>query len=175
MSFRIKISSLTTVLLLGVSLNAYANPQGESVVAGSATFDRSTANTLTVNTTSNNTIINYNSFSIAANEATRINQPSASSATLNRVVGVSASDIEGNLSSNGKIFLVNPNGIIFGANSSVNAPAIVASTLDINNNDFLNGNYNFFKNGGCFLHHQSGQACFHTRWLYRSFVPGCQQ
>ncbi len=148
MDLRFNSFLITIFLLLGVAVNAYANPQGESVVAGTATFDRSTPNTLTINTTSNNTIINYNSFSIAANESTRINQPGASSAVLNRVVGVNPSEIYGTLSSNGKIFLVNPNGILFGPNSRVDAPAILASTLDITNDDFLKGNYNFFKNGG---------------------------
>ncbi|MFA5096833.1 MAG: filamentous hemagglutinin N-terminal domain-containing protein, partial [Candidatus Omnitrophota bacterium] len=138
---------LIAFLVFGFRVDAFANPQGESVVSGAATFDRSAANTLTVNTTSNNTIINYNSFSIAANETTRINQPSAGSAVLNRVVGVDPSSIQGNLSSNGKLFLVNPNGIVFGPGSKVDAPAIVASTLDIANEDFLNGNYKFFKNG----------------------------
>lgn len=148
MNLRRKTYLITIFLLLGVILNAYANPQGESVAAGSATFDRSTPDTLTVNTASNNTIINYNSFSIGANETTRINQPSASSTVLNRVIGVDPSSIEGTLISNGKLFLVNPNGIIFGAGSKVNAPAIVASTLDIANEDFLKGDYKFFKNGG---------------------------
>jgi len=147
MSSRKKTYLIVTLLVLAVTLNAYANPEGENTVAGSATFDRSTPNTLTVNTASNNTIINYNSFSIAANETTRFNQPSANSAVLNRVVGVDPSSIYGTLSSNGKLFLVNPNGILFGPGSQVNAPAIVASTLDIANDDFLKGNYNFFKNG----------------------------
>lgn len=147
MAFRNKIYLITSAFLLAVTLNAYANPEGESVAAGNATFDRSTPNTLTVNTTSNNTIINYNSFSIAGNETTRFNQPGSDSAVLNRVTGVNPSEIYGTLSSNGKLFLVNPNGIIFGPGSSVNAPAIVASTLDIANEDFLRGSYNFFKNG----------------------------
>ena len=136
------------ILFFGLTLNASANPLGETIVAGNATFNRSTPNTLTVTTTTSKTIINYNSFSIGKNETTVINQPSASSAVLNRVVGVTASSILGTLSSNGQIFLVNPNGIIFGKNSVVNAPAIVASTMDIADNDFLSGNFNFSKIGG---------------------------
>src|ERR1700722_13674609 len=103
MNFRGKTFFVTISLLLGLSLHAYANPRGGNVVAGSATFDRSTPNTLTVNTASNNTIINYNSFSIAADETTRFNQPSANSAVLNRVIGVDPSSIYGTLSSNGKL------------------------------------------------------------------------
>ncbi|MFA4993117.1 MAG: GLUG motif-containing protein, partial [Candidatus Omnitrophota bacterium] len=142
-----KILLIGALLLSAAVSNSYANPEGESVAAGSASFDRSVANTLTVNTASNNTIINYNSFNIAANETTRFNQPNAGSAVLNRVVGADPSSIYGTMSSNGKIFLVNPNGILFGPGSRVDAPAIIASTLDIANDDFLNGNYNFFKNG----------------------------
>jgi filamentous hemagglutinin family protein len=145
MKFPKKIYLIASILILAFSLNVYANPQGASVVAGSATFNSSTPNTLTINTASNKTIINYNSFSIAAKETTIINQPSAGSSVLNRVVGVSPSSIYGTLSSNGQIFLVNPNGIIFGQGSQVNAPAILASTLNITNNNFLNGNYTFFK------------------------------
>ena len=138
----------TVFIFLGLTLNAYANPQGEAVIAGTASFDRSTPNSLTVTTASDKTIINYSSFSIAANESTRFNQPTANSAVLNRVVGVDPSQVLGTLSSNGKLFLVNPNGIIFGAGCKVNAPSIVASTLDIANDDFIAGKYNFFKNGG---------------------------
>ena len=147
MSIQSKSFLIAILLLISVSLNAYANPQGANVVAGSATLT-TTPNTLTINTASNKTIINYDSFSIAANESTIINQPNASSSVLNRVIGVDPSDIYGTLSSNGQLFLVNPNGILFGPNSHVNAPAILASTLDISNNDFLNDNYNFIKNGG---------------------------
>lgn len=126
---------------------AFSLPEGESVVAGAATFDRSLPGILNINTPSDNLIVNYDSFNIAQPETVNFNQPSAGSVALNRVVGADPSSIFGTLTANGKIFLINPNGVMFGPGSRVDAPALIASTLDISNPDFLNGSYNFFKNG----------------------------
>jgi len=53
----------------------------------------------------------------------------------------------GTLSTNGKVFLINPNGVLFAPGSSVNVGGLVASTLNISDSDFLNGNYVFANNG----------------------------
>lgn len=133
-------------VLLGFN-SIYSLPEGESVVSGSATFDRSTASSLSITTFSDKLIVNYNSFSIASQETVNFIQPSSSSIALNRVVGVDPSSIMGTLTANGRIFLVNPNGVIFGPNSYVDVAALVASTLNITDEDFLNSSYNFFKDG----------------------------
>jgi len=138
---------LTLILIISHAVVVYALPEGESVVSGSATFDRSQADTLNVNTPSDKLIVNYNSFSIAQTETVNFNQPSSSSTVLNRVVGGDPSSIFGTLKANGRVFLINTNGIIFGKDSRVDVAALAASTLDISNTDFLNGNYNFYKNG----------------------------
>jgi len=141
------------VLFLPVML--FALPEGESVVSGEASFDRSASNTLNINTPSDKLIVNYNSFNIAAQEAVRFLQPSASSVALNRVVGIDPSSIMGTLSANGQIFLVNPNGVLFGPGSHVDVAGLVASTLNIANEDFLNGNYVFSQEGkGSFIINQ---------------------
>jgi filamentous hemagglutinin family protein len=124
-----------------------ALPEGESVVSGSATFDRSNLNTLNINTPSDKLIVNYDSFSIGSPESVNFNQPSSSSIALNRVVGTNPSQILGNLTANGQVWVVNPNGVYFSNSARVDAAGLVASTLDINNNDFLNGQYKFFQNG----------------------------
>ncbi|MFG9119987.1 GLUG motif-containing protein, partial [Pseudomonas paraeruginosa] len=62
---------------------------------------------------------------------------------LNRVVGTNGSQILGKLDANGKVFLVNPNGVVFGKTAQVNVGGLVASTLDISDKDFLDGNYRF--------------------------------
>lgn len=123
---------------------AYALPEGYQVQAGSAEFNQPNEQTLNV-TTSDRVIINYNSFSIAQPEAVNFYQPASSSVALNRIVGLSPSEIFGTLTATGKIFLVNPNGILFGPTSYVDVAGLVASTLDITNEAFLSGNYVFNK------------------------------
>ncbi len=119
----------------------FANPVAPSVVAGQASF-ATAGKTLTV-TNSPNAIINWQGFSIGAGELTRFQQQSAASAVLNRVVGQDPSAILGTLSSNGRVYLVNPNGILFGQGSRVDVAGLVATTLNLSNNDFLAGRLNF--------------------------------
>ncbi|MFN7170726.1 MAG: filamentous hemagglutinin N-terminal domain-containing protein, partial [Candidatus Omnitrophota bacterium] len=123
---------------------AFPLPEGWSVQEGSADFNQPDSQTLNI-TTSDKAIINYNSFSIAQPEAVNFYQPSSSSVALNRVVGLSPSEIFGILTATGKIYLINPNGILFGPTSRVDVAGLVASTLDITNEAFLSGNYVFNK------------------------------
>ena len=120
----------------------HANPTGPTVVHGSAHFARPGAGTLNV-TTSRNAIINWQGFSIGAGEVTRFIQSSASSAVLNRVTGSDPSAILGQLLSNGRVFLVNPQGIVFGGDAVVDTAGLVASTLGISDADFMAGRYRF--------------------------------
>ncbi|MEX1223516.1 MAG: filamentous hemagglutinin N-terminal domain-containing protein, partial [Pirellulales bacterium] len=116
----------------------WANPTGADVVAGSAAINAQ-GNTLNVVTGSDRTIINWQDFSIGANEATNFIQPGANSAVLNRVTGGNASAIYGQLNSNGNVFLINPNGIFIGPGGVINVNGFTASTFDITNKDFLDG------------------------------------
>ena len=110
-------------------------PTNPTVVSGSATFSQ-TANVLTV-TNSNGTIINWDTFSIGAGKTTYFQQTSASSAVLNRVVTADPSQIYGTLASNGKVWLVNPAGIMVGASGVIDTGGFVGSTLRIGDADFL--------------------------------------
>jgi filamentous hemagglutinin family protein len=123
------------------ALPAHAVPSNPTVVSGSATFSTS-GSTLTVTNTPK-AIINWQSFSIDAGETVRFVQQSASSAVLNRVTGADPSHILGALQSNGKVFLINPNGILFGAGARIDVNGLVASTLDITDADFLSGRLRF--------------------------------
>ncbi|CAG0978240.1 partial Heme/hemopexin-binding protein, partial [Rhodocyclaceae bacterium] len=116
-------------------------PTNPTVVSGSATFSQ-TANVLTV-TNSNGTIINWDTFSIGAGKTTYFQQTSASSAVLNRVVTADPSQIYGTLASNGKVWLVNPAGIMVGAGGVVDTAGFVGSTLRVGDADFLAGRLNF--------------------------------
>jgi filamentous hemagglutinin family protein len=120
---------------------ALALPVNPAVVAGQASFAQS-GGTLTV-TNKAGTIINWQGFSIGVSELTRFVQPSASSAVLNRVTGAESSTILGTLQSNGRVFLLNPNGIVFGKGSVVDVAGLVASSLDMSNADFLGGRLAF--------------------------------
>ena len=129
------------LLLVFAAQAARANPVGPTVVNGQASF-ATTGNTLTVTNTPG-AIINWQGFSIGANEITRFAQQSAASSVLNRVTSSSPSNILGSLQSNGRVFLVNPNGIVFGQGATVDVAGLVATSLNLSNADFLAGRYRF--------------------------------
>ena len=116
----------------------WANPSGGTVASGSATIS-SSGSTLTVNQASNLAIINWHDFSINSGELTKFVQPSALSAALNRVTGGDPSAIYGTLQANGRIYLINPNGIMVGPSGVINTQSFVASALDVSNSQFLAG------------------------------------
>lgn len=122
----------------------YANPIGADVVNGTVSMAQQ-GNALNI-TNSPGAIINWQSFSIGVSEATRFIQQSAASGVLNRVTGVDPSSILGTLQSNGRVFLINPNGVLFGAGAQVDVAGLVVSTLNLSNADFLAGRYNFTAN-----------------------------
>lgn len=157
------LTALAGMIALGLattyapSANAQSLPTGGAVTAGSAGIVTG-ANTLTVNQSSQNVAINWTSFSIDAGNSVVFVQPNADSVALNRVVGPDASAIYGNLSSNGQVFLVNPNGILFAPGSQVNVGGMVASTLSISDADFMAGTYAFSGAGGAVLNQGSINA-----------------
>jgi filamentous hemagglutinin family protein len=125
------------LLILGIS-TAAANPRGGTVVAGTATITAA-GKTLTIRQSSLQGIINWQAFENTPSETIAFQQPAASAVTLNRVVGIDPSLIAGNLTANGKVFLINPNGIVFGPTARVNVNSLVASSLSLADSDFLQG------------------------------------
>lgn len=115
-----------------------ANPTGAQVVSGSVSINAAPGVT-TINQNSHRAIVNWQSFSIQPGETTRFNQPSSSAAILNRVVSGNPSQLLGNLSANGQVFLINPNGVLVGAGATINTGAFVASTRDVSNTQFMQG------------------------------------
>jgi filamentous hemagglutinin family protein len=132
-----------TAVLLGILIPqlAVANPLGPKVISGQASF-ATQGRTLSV-TSSDRAIINWQNFSIANGELTRFIQPTATSAVLNRVIGNNPSAIYGALQSNGRVYLVNSNGIFIGPSATIDVNGLVASTLNISDNDFKAGRMNF--------------------------------
>jgi filamentous hemagglutinin family protein len=137
---RINVISAAVASCFAADL-ALANPTGPAVANGQVTFHQQ-GNLLQI-TNSPNAIINWQSFSIGASEITRFLQQSASSAVLNRVITQNPSSILGALQSNGRVFLINPNGILFGPGSQIDVAGLVASTLNLSDTDFLAGRLRF--------------------------------
>lgn len=121
-------------------------PAGASVVSGTVGISNPAADVMRITNTPG-AIVNWQSFSIGSAARVTIDQNGPASAILNRVTGVDPSQILGRLDSNGRVFLVNPNGILFGAGSVVDVQGLIASTRDISNTNFLDGNY-LFEGGG---------------------------
>lgn len=139
---------LAAVLLASTSImpvsSAFAGalPENGSVTAGAGAIS-SDGTTMTIRQDTHKLAIDWQSFSIGAGNTVRFEQPSATAAALNRVTGGNPSEILGSLQANGRVFLTNPAGITFGATAEINVGGLVASTLNISNEDFEAGNYVF--------------------------------
>lgn len=130
----------TTAILTSLALvpAAWTNPQGAQVRHGQIRVQQSPGMTL-IRQQSQRAVIDWDSFSIGAGETTRFLQPDNAAAVLNRVRGPSASVIDGMLRGNGRVFLINPNGILIGPEGIVDVGGFVASTLDTSDQEFLKG------------------------------------
>ena len=116
---------------------AFANPSGGQVVAGQAVVTGEGTRTVHVTQHSARAVLDWSSFSIASGETTRFVQPDALSVTANRVVGEDPSQILGSLEANGRVVLVNPNGIVLGHGSRVDAAGLVASVHEFSTEEFM--------------------------------------
>ena len=129
--------AVASLLLSGlIATTAYADPPlpntlptGGQVAAGQAAINQ-TGNTLNILQTTGKAIINWNSFNIGSNATVNFAQPNSSSVALNRVLGSDPSSIFGHLNANGQVFLINPNGVLFGKGARVDVGGLVASTLN---------------------------------------------
>lgn len=124
---------------------ANALPTGESVASGTATFDRSVLNKLTVNQSTAKLITNWTSFDIGASSTVQFVQPSTSSIALNRISSAAATEVFGKLNANGQLILVNPKGITFGAGSQVDVGALTATAYTLTDARFNNGVYRYVR------------------------------
>jgi filamentous hemagglutinin family protein len=149
LSTRATLAGLACVVVLA-SAPGHANPLGATVPTGGGigTIQGQGTSSVTVNQSSQKLIINWSTFNIGKGETTTFNQPGASSVALNRVIGGQGpSFLDGTLTANGHVFIVNGDGILFGANSSINTAGFLATTHNIGDADFmagaLTGKYNF--------------------------------
>lgn len=135
----------TGLSLLGLAASgAHALPAGGEIAAGKADMATSAdGKTMLINQHSDKLITNWQDFGVDRGERVSFSQPTSQSISLNRVIGANLSQIHGQLDANGKVFLVNPNGVVFGAGAQVNVGGLVASTKNVSDADFLAGRYRF--------------------------------
>ena len=137
---------LVAVALSIATTHALASPSGGQVTAGSGSIAQSGATT-TITQTSQNLSLRWDSFNTVAGETVNFVQPSASAIAVNRIFDPNGTKFFGNLNANGQVYLINPNGIIFGATAQVNVGGLVASTLDLNDADLANASRSFSGTG----------------------------
>lgn len=135
------ITGLLPTMVLAADL-----PTGGQIVGGQGSISTS-GNQMTIHQQTQNMATNWHSFDIGKNNTVQFVQPDSSSVALNRVTGASGSQIMGTLKANGQVFILNPNGVLFGKDARVNVGGLVASTKNISTADFMKGQYTLSGNG----------------------------
>ncbi|EIZ5736809.1 filamentous hemagglutinin N-terminal domain-containing protein [Salmonella enterica] len=137
------LAFLTGLIISLFPVVALANPDlptGGQIVGGQGSISTS-GNQMTIHQQTQNMATNWHSFDIGQNNTVQFVQPDSSSVALNRVTGASGSQIMGTLKANGQVFILNPNGVLFGKDARVSVAGLVASTKSINTADFMKGQY----------------------------------
>ncbi|EBI1835659.1 filamentous hemagglutinin N-terminal domain-containing protein, partial [Salmonella enterica] len=140
------LTGLIISLFPGMALANPDLPTGGQIVGGQGSISTS-GNQMTIHQQTQNMATNWHSFDVGKNNTVQFVQPDSSSVALNRVTGVSGSQIMGTLKANGQVFILNPNGVLFGKDARVNVAGLVASTKNINTADFMKGQYTLSGNG----------------------------
>ncbi len=138
---------LLSAMVSGSIGTAVANPEDGVVKAGEADIRNVNPSTLVIDQRTARAAIDWKGFSIDSGETVNINQPSSSSTLLNRVTGDKLSNIRGQLNANGNVILVNPNGIVLGRGSLVDVNSLIATTSNIQINDFMSDRLTFAGSG----------------------------
>ena len=134
-------ATLAVVAMLSSLVHAQL-PTGGSVAVGSGSIAVN-GNTMTITQATPKLVTNWQSFSVGVGKTVEFVQPSSSAVALNRVLGADVSTIQGSIRANGQVFLLNPNGVLFTPTAQVNVGGLVASTLNLSDQDFLAGKYSF--------------------------------
>ncbi|NLG15451.1 MAG: filamentous hemagglutinin N-terminal domain-containing protein, partial [Lentisphaerae bacterium] len=135
---------MTAILIFSPGgLLAGSLPSGQSVVKGKVTITTN-GNVMDIDQASQKAIVNWQKFNIGEGYTVNVNQINKTAAMLARVIGNDPSKILGNLNATGHFYLINQNGIFFGQNARINVGALIASTMDIKDDDFMAGQLNFF-------------------------------
>ncbi|PRI65259.1 Heme/hemopexin-binding protein precursor [Haemophilus influenzae] len=150
-----KLNVISLIILTTYTGATYASTQGlpqeglpqeDTVVFGNVTIDKTTADKMTITQSSPTTQINWKSFDIGQNKEVEFKQPSPNAVAYNRVTGGNASQIQGKLTANGKVYLANPNGVIITKGAEINVAGLLATTKDLEQiSENGNGNGNSYQ------------------------------
>ncbi|MFH1027824.1 MAG: filamentous hemagglutinin N-terminal domain-containing protein, partial [Pseudomonadota bacterium] len=121
--------------------------QLEFLKSTGATYDK---NTMTITQGQDRDIIDWSKFNIASGDTVRFYQgtgtpgtdnwkPNSNYAILNRIYDTSPSVINGRLQADGRVYMINRNGVFFGPDSKVQVQSLVASTFNIADEHFKDG------------------------------------
>lgn len=150
---------LTIIVGAGSAAPAQTLPTGGNVGGqNGVAVGAPSGNTLTVTQTTQKAFINWDSFSVGLGASVVFDHTNATGdltsaagagyITLNRVTGGTASVIDGTVKSvlngnpssvGGQIWVLNPNGTLIGANGAISARGFVATTANVTDADFLDG------------------------------------
>ncbi|MFY4256061.1 filamentous hemagglutinin N-terminal domain-containing protein [Achromobacter xylosoxidans] len=140
LSLRPLLAALALVTLPGLALANPDLPVGGQIVAGQGGISTS-GNQMTIQQRTQNLVTHWQSFDVGAQNTVRFVQPDSNAVALNRVMGASGSQILGSLQANGKVIILNPNGVLFGKDAQVNVAGLLASTKNLSTADFMAGRY----------------------------------
>jgi filamentous hemagglutinin family protein len=129
-------------ILFALPFSLWGHGENPTVVRGHAEFEYPDSKTQVIKA-ADKTIINYKQFNVAADEMVRFIQPHPKASVLCRVTGNASSTIAGQIEANGRFFFINPFGIFFSDTAQIKVGSLVASTLDIKDEDFVEGKYRF--------------------------------
>ncbi len=132
---------LTSAAVLSLPGMALAAPLGGAVTSGSATVSRPSSSSTTINQTSEGVVIDWSSFNVGAGQTTQFVQPNAQAIAVNRIGGKNGSEILGTLDANGRVVLINANGVLFGKGAQVNVGSLIATSTDGSDSDVLSGKF----------------------------------
>ncbi len=154
------------------AMNVNAAPLGGNVTNGTAVI--STQNTTTnITQETESLIIDWNSFNLDSDEVVNFDQPSSSSIVLNNILQNDASVINGTITANGKVILINPRGLIFGGEAHIDTGDLIVSSLSMVKEEFLNGEFAFSdinENQGVIINHGTILAASGVTFIGESIV-----
>ena len=131
-----------------------ASPEGGQIVAGQGAISQPGGTSTQITQASDRIAIDWQTFNVATNESVTFDQPTADSVALNRILDQNPSQIFGAINANGQVFLLNPNGMLFGESAQINVAGLLATSMDLRTDDFMSGNIQLEGGEGGLIHNQ---------------------